>query len=91
MKLAGEAGPLLNIEDEINEVVAEAKEQWLKEPEPEQQLLFPEMIDLLPKQQTLRFDLEGVTDEQFWEQAEEHILSALKEYAEKTEYIGMEL
>ena len=33
----------------------------------------------------MRFDLTGVTEEQFWEQAEDRILDALKRYAEQTE------
>jgi hypothetical protein len=44
MKLAGEAGSLLKIEEEINDAVAEAREQWLAALTPEQ-LLFPGMAD----------------------------------------------
>ncbi|OGR24139.1 MAG: hypothetical protein A2139_12165, partial [Desulfobacca sp. RBG_16_60_12] len=86
MMLAGEAGSLLKIEEEIKDAVAEARKQWLEGPKPEQQLLFfPGMTDPRPKQQELRFDLKGVTDEWFWEQAEDRILDALKEYAERAE------
>ena len=82
MELAGEAGSLLKIEEEIQEAVAEAKKQWLEGPKPDQQLLFPGMDDPQPKQQEMRFDLTGVTEEQFWEQAEDRILGALEDFAE---------
>jgi hypothetical protein len=85
MKLAGEAGSLLKIEEEIKDAVAEARRQWLEAPEPEQQLLFPGVRTLRPQQQAFRFDVSGVTDESFWQQAEGRILSALKEYAEMAE------
>lgn len=85
MKLAGEAGSLLKIEEKIKDAVAEAKRQWLEGPKPEQAVLFPELIKVKPEQQQFRFDLRGVTDEQFWEQAEDRILDALKDYAERAE------
>jgi hypothetical protein len=85
MKLAGEAGSLLKIEEEIKDAIAEAMKQWLDGPKPEQQLLFPGMADPRPKQQELRFDVKGISDERFWEQAEDRILDALKEYAERAE------
>jgi len=84
MKLAGEAGSLLKIEEEIKDAVAAAKRQWAQSPRGEQMLL-PGLIDLQPKQQELRFDVKGVTDERFWDQAEDRILDALKEYAERAE------
>lgn len=85
MKLAGEAGSLLKIEEEIRDAVAEARTQWLEAPKPEQQFLFPGMADVGPKQEELRFDFAGVTEEGFWEQAEDRILEALKDYAEQAE------
>ena len=86
MKLAGEAGSLLKIEEEIKDAVAAAGKQWREGPKPEQQLLFfPGMVDPRPKQQELRFDVKGITDVRFWEQAEDRILDALKEYAERAE------
>lgn len=83
MKLAGEAGSLLKIEEEIRDAVAEAKKQWLEGPKPEQMLLFPESAERKIEQQQLRYDLAGVTDERFWEQAEDRILEALEHYAER--------
>jgi len=85
MKLAGEAGSLLKIEEEIKDAVAAAGKQWREGPKPEQQLLFPTMEAPRPKQQELRFDVKGITDVRFWEQAEDRILDALKEYAERAE------
>ncbi len=85
MKLAGEAGSLLKIEEEIQDAIAAAKKQWLEGPKSEQQHLFPEMADLQLKQQEFHFDVEGVTDERFWEQAEDRILDALRKYAELAE------
>ncbi|WP_419661909.1 hypothetical protein Dvar_23470 [Desulfosarcina variabilis str. Montpellier] len=85
MKLAGEAGSLLKIEEEIKDVVSEAKAQWLNGPRHEQQLLFPKMGDQKPKQQVLQFDFKGFTDEGFWEQVEDRILDALQKYAQKAE------
>ena len=85
MKLAGEAGSLLKIEEEIKDDIADARKQWLEGPKPDQQLLFPGIAVSRPRQQELRFDLKGVTGEQFWEQAEDRILEALKEYAERAE------
>lgn len=86
MKLAGEAGSLLKIEEEIKDAVAAAGKQWREGPKPEQQLLFlPGMTDPRPKQQELRFDVKEVTDQRFWDHAEDRILDALKEYAEQAE------
>ena len=85
MKLAGEAGSLLKIEEEIKDAVAAAGKQWREGPKPEQQLLFPAMDAPRQKQQELRFDVKGITDVRFWEQAEDRILDALKDYAERAE------
>ena len=85
MKLAGEAGSLLKIEEEIKESIAEAKRQWAKSPEMEQVALFPHLIKHQPKQEKLRFDVKGITDEAFWDQAEERILASLRDFAEQVE------
>lgn len=81
MKLAGEAGSLLKIEEEIREAVAEARKQWQKSPEMEQVALFPKLTKQKPKQEKLRFDVKGITDETFWVQAEDLIIAALQGYA----------
>ena len=84
MELAGDAGSLLKIEEEIKDAVTEARKQWLEGPKPEQ-LPLSGMADTRSRQQNLRFYFNGVTNERFWEQVEDHILEALKDYAEKTE------
>ncbi len=82
MKLAGEAGSLLRIEDEIAGAVADAKKKWLAGPKPEQTVLFG---DLRPEQTELRLDFSGITEETFWERAEERIYTELQNYAERAE------
>jgi hypothetical protein len=83
MKLAGEAGSLLKIEDEIAGAVTKAKKQWLVVPKAEQGRLFTE--DKRPEQKELGLDFSGITDEAFWEQAEDRIYDALQGYAEAAE------
>jgi len=91
MKLAGEAGSLLKIEEEIRGAVAAAKKQWVRETTQAserkgQSLLFTQAaMDRLagkPEQPSL-FDLSDVTDGQFFEQAEAKVIEALRQYAEK--------
>ena len=84
MTLAGEAGSLLKIDEEITASVAEAKRQWLQEPKPEQSVMFPELVTRKPEQQRL-FDVTEITDDEFWDQAEDRILAALKDYTERVE------
>lgn len=86
MKLAGEVGSLLKIEEDIIGAVTEARDKWLTQPKAEQGALFPEMTR--PKQGELSFDVAGITDETFWERAEERIYAALQSYAEQTERGG---
>jgi hypothetical protein len=83
MRLAGEAGSLLRIEDDIRSSVEAARRQWLAEPPQKQFDLFPDLVQ--PKQQQLRFDLSDVTRDGFWDQAEERILAGLRTYAEDAE------
>jgi len=85
MKLAGEAGSLLKIEEEIKGAISTAREQCEATPKPEQAGLFPDLERPKPKQQEIRFDVSGIDDVRFWEQAEDSILEALKEYAERME------
>jgi Eco57I restriction-modification methylase len=87
MKLAGEAGSLLKIEEEIAGAMAEAKQKWLADTRPEQGCLFAD--DTVPAVQKERgLDVTGITDETFWEQAEERIYTALQTYAEQAENGG---
>src|ERR1019366_6698517 len=83
MKLAGDAGSLLKIEDEIASAVTEAKKLWLAGPKAEQGGLFAD--DRRPEQEQLGLDLSGITDEAFWASAEERIYAALRAYAEGAE------
>ena len=79
MKLAGEAGSLLKIEQKISEAVTEARKKWLEEPEWLQDNLFG-TVARKPKQ--LSLDVSGIDDELFWENAEERIYAALRAYSE---------
>lgn len=81
MRLAGEAGSLLKVEQLIESTLKKAKAAWLASPQREQLGLFPEYQ--LPKQGQL--DLSGITDEAFWRHAEEKIYGALRDYAESAE------
>ena len=87
MKLAGEAGSLLRIEEEIASAVIEAKNKWLSGPKLHQSRLFDDDPGP-PIQQQLDFDVTGITDEAFWEKAEERIYAALQAYAERAEHCG---
>jgi hypothetical protein len=82
MKLAGEAGSLLKIEDDIRDTVAEARKQWLAGPVSIQRSLFDYDKPVVQQQ---RFDFSGITDSQFFEQAETKVVDALRSYAEKAQ------
>lgn len=75
MKLAGEAGSLLKIEEEIRDSITKARQQWGKDPEHIQMNLFGPQ---LARQEKL--DFSGITDDDFWQQAEERIYEALHGY-----------
>jgi len=92
MELAGEAGSLLRIEEEIQTAIDAARVQWLAGPKPDQEELFHDTAR--PKQREIRFDFTGVSGESFWTQAEEKILNSLREYADDaqgTEGLGRRL
>jgi hypothetical protein len=91
MELAGEAGSLLKIEEEIRDAIAAARKQWVAETERAvdrkgRPLLFSradmERLTNKPQQGQL-FDLSEVTDDQFFEQAEAKLTEALRSYAEQ--------
>jgi hypothetical protein len=84
MKLAGEAGSLLKIEEEIVDAVTEAKQKWLAGPKLEQGRLFADDVTPL-EQKELGLDVAGITDDTFWERAEELIYAALQGYAEQVD------
>ena len=82
MKLAGEAGALLKIAEEIRDTVAAAKQQWEAGPIEIQLALFNKAT---PKPQQKRFDLFGVSNEQFFSEAEIQVVEALRQYSEKAQ------
>ena len=90
MKVAGVAGSLLRIEEEIQDAVASAKTQWLRETTQAtdrkgQPLLFSQAaVDRLAgkSEQASLFDLSDISDEQFFEQAESRVIESLRQYAE---------
>lgn len=85
MQLAGEAGSLLKIEEEIRSAIEDAKKQWKAGPQMEQSQLFS---DEKLKQQDIPLDYSGLTESEFWDQLEEKIYAALRDYAEQAENGG---
>jgi hypothetical protein len=89
MKLAGEAGSLLKIEEELREAIADVKKKWVAETEQAtdrkgRPLLFSvaDMDRLSTKaRQPQLFDFSEISDEQFWNEAENQVLVALRSYA----------
>jgi len=85
MQLAGEAGSLLKIEEEISSAIEEAEKQWKAGPKMEQSQLFGgEKL----KQQNIPIDYTGLTEGEFWDQLEEKAYTALRDYAEQAEHGG---
>ncbi len=83
MKLAGEAGSLLKIEQEIRESVRKARETLSSLPPAIQLTLFgPEQ----PLQLPLRLDPRDLQDEAFWAEAEGRVVEALRGYARRAGY-----
>lgn len=89
MTLAGEAGSLLKIEEEIRTAIAEAKKLWEKEPQITQRTLFAGG-DSTPAVTQKKLDLSGITDEQFWDGAEERIYDALRDFSERADSGGFQ-
>lgn len=85
MQLAGEAGTLLKIEQEITSAISDAKDAYSTEllRQKEQEGFLPGMA---PKREPTLFDFAELhNDSDFWETAEEKILTALKNYAAQAE------
>ncbi|WP_422482297.1 BREX-1 system adenine-specific DNA-methyltransferase PglX [Pleomorphochaeta sp. DL1XJH-081] len=83
MKLAGEAGTLLKIEEEIASTAGKAKDEFYKELlyRKEEQGYFP---GFAPKREAAFFDFTELADgTSFWDTAEESILGALSAYADQ--------
>tara|TARA_R110000782_G_scaffold30348_6_gene75511 strand:- start:7890 stop:12305 length:4416 start_codon:yes stop_codon:yes gene_type:complete len=79
MRLAGDAGSLLKIHEELADAIKKARKEWGERPKEEQAMLFG---GAKPKAQQSSFDFSGVTDDSFWEQAEAQTLNALQRFAE---------
>ncbi len=79
MKLAGEAGSLLKIEQELEEAIQAAKAQMDAQPQAEQLAFWP----AAPRPKQMAFDLRGIakSDAEFWQTVEKRVLEALQEYA----------
>ncbi len=79
MKLAGELGSLLKIEEAISESVTAARKQFIAR---KKELKKGYLPGFTPKQKQGELDLSGISDELFFDNAEEKILSALHVFAE---------
>ncbi|HQM55249.1 MAG TPA: BREX-1 system adenine-specific DNA-methyltransferase PglX [Anaerolineaceae bacterium] len=79
MKLAGEAGSLLKIEQELEEAIQAAKAQMDAQPQAEQLDFWP----AAPRPKQMAFDLRSIakSDAEFWQTVEKRVLEALQEYA----------
>jgi len=93
MKLAGEAGSLLQIEEDIRDAVAAAKKQYARETthatdRKGRALLFSEAemgrLANGPTQESL-IDLSDITETAFFEHAEKRVFEALRSYAEQAQ------
>jgi hypothetical protein len=84
MKLAGEAGSLLKIEEDIKSDIEEARKEWGRGKtlfDLEQLSLLPEAKK--PKQEKFALEFSNVTDATFWTEAEKRIYTVLRDYAEQ--------
>jgi methylase of polypeptide subunit release factors len=85
MRLAGEAGTLLKIEDEITETVEDARKQY-ESYVISQNKASGFLPGMAPKRPTSLLDFTGLPKRgEFWEKAEEMLLNALRLYAEQAE------
>ena len=80
MQLAGEAGTLLKIEEDLRDAISEAREVWLRLSRPQQLALLPE-FERRRADQLSFLDTSGITDEAFWQQVEQSVFDALRAYA----------
>ncbi len=97
MQLAGEAGSLLKIEEEIRSAIEDARDAWQKlatkppelftNTELNQLSTAPELTGLEQAVSSLTTDPRHLTTD-FWERIEERIYAALRDYAEQAENGG---
>lgn len=83
MRLAGEAGTLLKVEQELRAAIARARKAWLQAPQPVQLGLFAG--DRRPQAVQLEMDLSEIKDDAFWEEAEARVLEQLESFASQME------
>jgi hypothetical protein len=87
MQLAGEAGSLLKIEEEVRSAIAEARDAWQKlETKPPELFTSAELNQLstIPELNGLEKGVSPLTTD-FWERIEDRIYTALRDYAEQAE------
>ncbi|NLZ27347.1 MAG: BREX-1 system adenine-specific DNA-methyltransferase PglX, partial [Firmicutes bacterium] len=86
MRLAGEAGSLLKIEEEVAGLISESREQWHKLQQ-QKQNEHPELFEgaRVNIQPGFDFEVSQITDAQFWDRVEGGIYQALRRYSETSE------
>jgi DNA-binding MarR family transcriptional regulator len=88
MQLAGEAGSLLKIEEEIRDAIEQARREWQKLAIQQRDLFSAaELAALGGVGSALNTDLQNLTQD-FWLDIEERIYTALSNYAEQAESGG---
>ncbi|MCP9822927.1 BREX-1 system adenine-specific DNA-methyltransferase PglX [Cyanobium sp. L1E-Cus] len=88
MQLAGEAGSLLKIEEEIRDAIEQAQREWQKLAIQQRDLFSgAEMAELGVVGSSLNADLQNLTKD-FWVTIEERIYVALSDYSEQAESGG---
>ena len=88
MQLAGEAGSLLKIEEEIRDAIDQARREWRKLAIQQRDLFSAaEMAVLGGVTSALNTDLQNLTKD-FWVNIEERIYAALRDYANQAESGG---
>ena len=97
MKLAGEAGALLKIEEEIREAIDEARQAWEKLERKPRELFSQEELNRISTQpeltlieKSLRAGSKSPTGE-FWESIEQEVIDALRVYAEQADVSAYQL
>lgn len=95
MRLAGEAGSLLKIEDDVSALVADARAQWKKIGKQDGDFFSQAELVNLDRRSILQQPIDtgtwsldalsGIPDSQFWEKAEERIYDALRAFAESAQ------
>jgi hypothetical protein len=83
MKIAGESGYILKIEEEIADTISEAKRKWIEGPAAIQLPLFETDIGKKGKVERPLL-VAGIDDIRFWDEIETQIYAALEAYGEQT-------